>query len=77
MRRGVGMMPTRGLHMLRGLLVMAHLMVCDGFLIMTRGVSILFRRVRVLRCSLERHSRSFHERLLPARYLCMSAPRTL
>jgi hypothetical protein len=38
MRRGVGMMPTRGLHMLRGLLVMAHLMVCDGFLIATASL---------------------------------------
>ena len=74
MRRGLGMMPTRSLHMLRGLLVMPHLMVCDGFLIMTRGVPILFRRVRVLRCSLERHSRSFHERLPPARHLCIPAP---
>lgn len=77
MRRGLGMMPTRSLHMLRGVLVMPHLVVCDGFLIMTRGVPILFRRVRVLRCSLERHSRSSHERVPPTRRRCMSAPRTL
>ena len=29
------MMPTRDLRMMRGFLVMAHLMVCGGFLVMT------------------------------------------
>ena len=35
MIRGLFMMPTRGLRMMRGFLVMAHLMVCGGFLVMT------------------------------------------
>ena len=32
---GLFMMPTRGLHMMRSFLVMAHLMVCGGFLVIT------------------------------------------
>ena len=32
---GLCMMPTRGLHMMRSFLVMAHLMVCGGFLVIT------------------------------------------
>jgi hypothetical protein len=35
MIRGLFMMPTRGLRMMRGFLVMAHLMVFGGFLVMT------------------------------------------
>ena len=54
------MMPTRDLRMMRGFLVMAHLMVFGGFLVMTRGVPILFSRFLVLRRSL---SLSSHERL--------------
>jgi hypothetical protein len=57
------MMPTRDLRMLRGFLVMAHLMVFGGFLVMTRGVPILFSRLLVLRRSLGGHRLSSHERV--------------
>jgi hypothetical protein len=61
MRCGLCMMPTRGLHMLRGFLEMPRLMVDGGFLILTRGVPILCRRLRVLLRSLGGHGRSSHE----------------
>jgi hypothetical protein len=55
MRRGLDMMLTRDLRMIRGVRVMAPLMVCGGFLVLTRGVSILCRRVLVLLRSLGGH----------------------
>jgi hypothetical protein len=52
------MMPSRDLRMMLGFLVMAHLMVFGGFLVMTRGVPILFSRLLVLRRSLGGHGLS-------------------
>src|ERR1044071_8107569 len=63
MIRGLFMMPTRGMSMMRGFLVIAHLMVFGGFLVMPRGVPILFGRFLVLLRSLDRHDISSHERL--------------
>jgi hypothetical protein len=63
MIRALFMMPTRGMRMMRGLLVMAHLMVCGGFLGMTRGVHILFGRFRVRLRSLGGQGISSRERL--------------
>jgi hypothetical protein len=63
MSRGLGMMRTRGLRMLRGFRVLPHLMVGGGFLVMTRGVPILFSRLLVLRRSLGGHRLSSHERV--------------
>jgi len=60
------MMPSRDLRMMLGFLLMAHLMVFDGFLVMTDGVSILISRLLVLRRSLGRHGISSHERLCHA-----------
>jgi hypothetical protein len=57
------MMPTRDLRMMRGFLVMAHLMVFGGFLVIMRGVPILVSRFLVLRRSLGGHSLSSHKRL--------------
>ena len=50
-----------------------RMLTCDPRLL--RGVPILFRRVCVLRCSLERHGRSSHARAPPARPLGMHALR--
>jgi hypothetical protein len=63
MSRGLGMMPTRGLDIMRGFRVMAPLIVFGGFLVMTRGVPILFSRLLVLRRSLGGHRLSSHERV--------------
>jgi hypothetical protein len=63
MLHGLCMMPTRDLRMLRGFRVMAHLMVDGGFLVMTRGVPILFSRLLVLLRSLGGHGLSSHERV--------------
>jgi len=57
---GLCMMPTRDLRMLRGFRVLTHLMVGGGFLVMTRGVPILCRRLLVLLRSLDGHSHSSH-----------------
>ena len=62
MSRGLCMMRTRGLRMLRGFRVLTHLMVGGGCLVMTRGVPILCRRLRVLLRSLDGHGRSSHAR---------------
>src|SRR4029453_134491 len=58
MIRGLFMMPTRGMRMMHSLLVIARLMVFGGFLVMTRGVPILFGRFLVLLRSLGRHGLS-------------------
>ena len=58
MIRGLFMMPTRGMRMMRGSLVIARLMVFGGFLVMTRGVPLLFGRFLVLLRSLGRHGLS-------------------
>jgi hypothetical protein len=60
MSRGLCMMRTRGLRMLRGFRILPHLMVDGGFLVLTRGVPILCRRLRVLLRSLD--GRSSHAR---------------
>jgi hypothetical protein len=67
MLRGLFMMPTRGMRMMRGFLVIARLMVFGGFLMMTRGVLMLFGRFLVMLCSLGGHSLSFSDRLFPTR----------
>ena len=59
MIRGLFMMPMRGMSIVRGFLVIARLMVFGGFLVMTRGVSILCGRFLVLLRSLGRHDFSF------------------
>jgi len=48
MMRGLVMMPTRGMRMMRSLLVMTSLMLFGGFLMMPRGVLMLCRRVLVM-----------------------------
>ena len=63
MLRGLGMMPTRGLYIMRGFRVLASLIVFGRFLVMTRGVPILFSRLLVLRRSLGGHRLSSHERV--------------
>jgi hypothetical protein len=65
MLRGLGMMPTRGMRMMRRFLVIARLMVFGGFLMMPRGVLMLFGRFLVMLCSLGGHRRSFRDRLFP------------
>jgi len=67
MLRGLFMMPTGGMRMMRGFLVIARLMVFGGFLMMTRGVLMLFGRFLVMLCSLGGHSLSFSDRLFPTR----------
>src|ERR1043165_164471 len=62
MIRGLFNMPTRGMRMMCGFLVMARLMVFGGFLVMPRGVPILFGRYLVLLRSLDRHGISSHAR---------------
>ena len=63
MLRGLCMMPTRGMRMTRGFLVIARLMVFGGFLVMARGVRILFSRFLVLLRSLGGHSISSRAKL--------------
>ncbi len=45
MMRGMFMMPTGAMRMMRGFLVIACLMVFGGFLMVPRGVLMLFRRL--------------------------------
>jgi len=55
MLRGLFMMPTGGMRMMRGFLVMTGLMMFGGFFMMPRGVLMLFRRVLVMLCGFGRH----------------------
>jgi hypothetical protein len=48
MMRGMFMMPTSGMRMMRGLLVIPGLMVFGGFFMMLRRVLMMFRRVLVM-----------------------------
>jgi len=57
MMRGLFMMPTGRMRMMRGFLVTAGLMVFGGFLVMPRGVLMLFRCVIVMLCSFGRHGK--------------------
>jgi hypothetical protein len=57
MMRGLFMMATGGMGMMRGFLVTACLMVFGGFLVMPRGVLMLFRCLIVMLCSLGRHGK--------------------
>jgi hypothetical protein len=57
MLRGLFMMPTRGMRMMRGFLVTARLMVFGGFLMMPRGVLMLFSRFLVMLCSFGGHGK--------------------
>ena len=45
---GLVMLPTGGMRMMRGFLVIAGLMVFGGFFMMPRGVLMLCRRVLVM-----------------------------
>jgi hypothetical protein len=53
--RRLCMMPTGRMRMMRGFLVPACLMVFGSFLVMPRGVRMLFRCVIVMLCSFGRH----------------------
>ena len=57
MMRGLFMMPTGRMRMMRGFLVTAGLMVFGGFLVMPRGVLMLCRCVLVMLCSFGRHGK--------------------
>jgi hypothetical protein len=48
MLRSMFMMPTGGMRMMRGFLVISRLMVFGGFFMMPRGVLVMFRRVLVV-----------------------------
>ena len=48
MLRGMFMMPTGGMRMMRGFLVIPSLMVFGGFFVMPRGVLMMLRRVLVM-----------------------------
>jgi hypothetical protein len=58
MMRGLFMMPTGSMRMMRGFLVTACLVVFGGFLVMPRGVLMLFRCVLVMLCSFGRHGKA-------------------
>jgi hypothetical protein len=62
MIRGLSIMPTRGMRMVRGFLVITRLMVFGGFLVVTRGVPILFGRFFVPLRNLGRNGISSPER---------------
>ena len=57
MMRGPFVMPTSRMRMMRGFLVPAGLMVFGSFLVMPRGVRMLFRCVIVMLCSFGRHEK--------------------
>ena len=48
MMRSMCMMPTGGMRMMRGFLVITGLMMFGGFFMMPRGVLVMFRRVLVV-----------------------------
>jgi hypothetical protein len=58
MLRGLFMMPTGGMRMMRGFLVIPGLMVFGGFFVMPRGVLMLFRRLIVMLGCFGRHGKS-------------------
>ena len=57
MMRGLFMMPTGRMRMMRGFLVIPGLMVFGGFFVMPRGVLMLFRRLIVMLCSFGGHGK--------------------
>ena len=57
MMRGMFMMPTGAMRMMSGFLVIACLMVFGGFLMVPRGVLMLFRRLIVMLCSFGGHGK--------------------
>ena len=57
MMRGMFMMPTGGMRMMRGCLVMTGLMMFGGFFMMPRGVLMMFRGVLVMLCGFGGHGR--------------------
>jgi len=65
MVRGLVMMPTGGMRMMRRFLVMPGFMLFGGFFVMSRGVLMLFRRVLVMFGCFGGHGETSLERVLP------------
>ena len=65
MVRGMFMMPTGGMRMMRRFLVMPGFMMFGGFFVMPRGVLMMFRRVLVMLSCFGGHGETSLERVLP------------
>jgi len=65
MVRGMFMMPTGGMRMMRRFLVIPSFMMFGGFFVMSRGVLMLFRRVIVMLGCFGGHRETSLERVLP------------
>ena len=65
MMRSMCMMPTGGMRMMRGFLVITGLMMFGGFFMMPRGVLMMFCRALVMFCCFGRHGETSLERVLP------------
>ena len=65
MMRGMFMMPTGGMCMMRRFLVMPGFMLFGGFFVMPRGVLMMFCRALVMFCCFGGHGETSLERVLP------------